>query len=294
MSRVLVVDDSAVARHTISKILADDDSIEIAIAVDGQEGLEKISSIEPDLVITDMVMPRLNGLELVEKLKDSHSSLPVILVTSTGNEEIATKALRLGAASYVPKHLLDEYLLETVQELLQITAKKRDDTRLLSHLTKREFSFELSNDRTLIAPLVAYLQESVERIVNADPADLMRVGVALDEALRNAIYHGNLEVSSDLRDEGDGTAFLRLAADRAEQMPYKNRQIKAEVKITNGEFRITIQDQGPGFDPASLPDPTDPQNLDKVCGRGVMLMRVFMDEVSYNDAGNQITLVKRW
>jgi CheY-like chemotaxis protein/anti-sigma regulatory factor (Ser/Thr protein kinase) len=294
MSRVLVVDDSAVARHTISKILANDNSIEIATAVDGQEGLEKISSIEPDLVITDMVMPRLNGLELVEKLKNSHSSLPVILVTSTGNEEIAAEALRLGAASYVPKHLLKQYLLETVQELLQITAKKRDDTRLLGHLTKGEFFFELSNDHTLVAPLVAYLQESIGQIVNCDPADLTRVGVALDEALRNALYHGNLEVSSDLRDEGDGSAFLRLAADRAEQMPYKNRQIKADVKITIGEFQITIQDQGPGFDPASLPDPTDPHNLDKVSGRGVMLMRVFMDEISYNDAGNQVTLVKRW
>ncbi len=54
-----------------------------------------------------------------------------------------------------------------------------------------------------------------------------------------------------------------------------------------------IRDQGRGFDPNSLPDPTDPANLEKAAGRGVLLMRSFMDEVSYNDRGNSVTLVKR-
>jgi anti-sigma regulatory factor (Ser/Thr protein kinase) len=58
-----------------------------------------------------------------------------------------------------------------------------------------------------------------------------------------------------------------------------------------GEF--VIRDEGPGFDPASLPDPTDPENIEKACGRGLLLMRTFMDKVDYNRTGNQVTLTKR-
>jgi len=54
-----------------------------------------------------------------------------------------------------------------------------------------------------------------------------------------------------------------------------------------------IADEGPGFDPKSLPDPRDSESLESVSGRGVMLMRLFMDEVTYNESGNSVTLVKR-
>ena len=56
---------------------------------------------------------------------------------------------------------------------------------------------------------------------------------------------------------------------------------------------FVIRDEGPGFDVSKLPDPTDPENLCKPCGRGTMLIRTFMDEVSDNPTGNQITLRKR-
>ena len=55
----------------------------------------------------------------------------------------------------------------------------------------------------------------------------------------------------------------------------------------------TIRDEGPGFDVNNLPDPTDPANLEKPSGRGMLLIRMFMDAVRYNDMGNEITLEKR-
>jgi len=56
---------------------------------------------------------------------------------------------------------------------------------------------------------------------------------------------------------------------------------------------ITIGDEGPGFDPSKLPDPTDPANLEMASGRGILLMRTFMTDVHYNNNGNVVTLVKR-
>ena len=56
---------------------------------------------------------------------------------------------------------------------------------------------------------------------------------------------------------------------------------------------FTIRDEGPGFNPSALPDPTDPVNVGKISGRGLLLMRTFMDAVNYNEAGNELTIRKR-
>jgi len=63
--------------------------------------------------------------------------------------------------------------------------------------------------------------------------------------------------------------------------------------VTPRQVCYTISDQGPGFDPSSLPDPLDPENLLRTHGRGLMLIRSFMDEVRHNDTGNEITMIKR-
>jgi anti-sigma regulatory factor (Ser/Thr protein kinase) len=59
------------------------------------------------------------------------------------------------------------------------------------------------------------------------------------------------------------------------------------------EAVFVVRDEGPGFDPTSLPDPTDPINLERVSGRGLLLIQTFMDHVEHNETGNQITMIKR-
>ncbi len=66
-----------------------------------------------------------------------------------------------------------------------------------------------------------------------------------------------------------------------------------EARITRGEAVFAIRDEGAGFDPGALPDPTDPANIETASGRGIFLMRAFMDDVLYNDVGNAVVLVKR-
>ena len=65
------------------------------------------------------------------------------------------------------------------------------------------------------------------------------------------------------------------------------------VDLTSGEARFVIKDDGQGFNPAELPDPTRPENIILPAGRGVFLMNTFMDHVEYNDVGNEVTLTKR-
>ena len=158
---------------------------------------------------------------------------------------------------------------------------------------RTELHFVLENDPSLAPPLIALLEEQAERLRIGDRHDLMRVGVALHEALLNAIHHGNLELSSELRQEGDEKDFRDLAALRRQQPPYRDRRVRVTAQLSRNEAVYVIEDAGPGFDASALPDPADPANVGRIGGRGLTLIRTFMDEVEHNDRGNRITMRKR-
>lgn len=292
MTKILVVDDLAADRQFVGKLLEKDEQFEIDFATDGAEALRRIEDSPPDLVVTDLIMPEVDGLRLVEQTRAKHPLVPVILITSKGNEEIASQALRRGAASYVPKRELPSDLLGTVHRVLSVSARQRDLTRLMGYLAKSDCEFVLENDSALFAPLVSYLQDALGHLGLCGDADRTRVGVALEEALCNALYHGNLEVGSELRDEHD-RAYHEMVQERMHQSPYCERRIRVRAELTPEKAVFVIRDEGHGFDPASLPDPTDPENLERASGRGILLMRTFMDGVEFNDVGNAVTLVKQ-
>lgn len=291
MPTVLVVDDSSVDRRLVGGLLKEDDSLTIEYAVDGAEALAMIERALPDLVLTDLMMPKIDGLTLVSNVRAKYPSVPTILMTSKGSEEVAVQALRHGAAGYVPKRRLSDDLLENVQTVLAISMRRRDHSRLLRCTEKIEHAVVLDNDRKMIDILVDYLQDGITQMDLCDATDRMRIGVALREALLNAMYHGNLEISSELREEGI-RAYHELAERRAEEPPYRDRRIFVDTRLARDGIVLIVRDEGKGFDPGALPDPTDPSNLDKLSGRGLVLMRAFMDNVIYNPTGNAVTLTK--
>jgi anti-sigma regulatory factor (Ser/Thr protein kinase) len=117
--------------------------------------------------------------------------------------------------------------------------------------------------------------------------------VALREALVNAIFHGNLEVSSALREVDGGKPYQDLCERRRAEAPYAERRVRLTAVQRRHEVRYHIVDEGPGFDPRALPDPTDVSQLERVSGRGLLLIRTFMDDVQHNGRGNEITMVKQ-
>jgi serine/threonine-protein kinase RsbW len=113
------------------------------------------------------------------------------------------------------------------------------------------------------------VQEVIEGMLRGRPTtdqEVFSVRLALEEALVNAIKHGN-------------------------QMD-RGKRVQVSYRLLPDRLEVHITDEGQGFDPNDVPDPTAVENLERPCGRGLMLMRHYMSEVQYNDRGNSVTMVK--
>ncbi len=292
MPRILIVDDDSVDREQVGRCLEPIENLELSEAADGEEALAALEVQELDLVLTDLRMPTLDGLELVRQAKERFPLVPVVLITSRGSELIAVEALAAGAASYVSKADLADHLPETVEQVLGGVAARRRRAAILGSLDSSTLQFHLASDPALISPLVAYLQEELERTGFSDRQGRAQIGTALSEAISNAIVHGNLEVSSDLRG-GGSEIFHQAIQERRRAEPWRSRKVFCSVEQTPDAVRYVVRDEGPGFDRSALPDPTKAENMLKACGRGLFLIYAFMDEVEHNESGNEIRLTKR-
>jgi CheY-like chemotaxis protein/anti-sigma regulatory factor (Ser/Thr protein kinase) len=289
---VLVVDDAPVDRLVTGAIIEQMPGWRALYAESGEEALAAMARERPRIVLTDLNMPKMDGLALVAAVHRLYPAVPVVLMTAYGNEEIALQALHEGAASYVPKKNLESDLVSTLEKVAAAAQEERRHQRLLERLARAELQFVFDNDRFLVAPFIAHLRSYLVRLGLCDETALTRVCIALEEALLNAIFHGNLELSSDLRQDGDDP-YYRLAEERCVSAPFRDRQVFCTARLSRTEVSVTIRDEGSGFDPSTLPDPTDPANLGRIGGRGLLLIRTFMDSVTHNQVGNEITLVKR-
>ena len=181
MTKLLVVEDSAVDRRLVGELLKRRVECMIEYAASGEEAMARMLKISPDLVLTDLTMPGMDGLQLVKSLRTHYPGVPVILMTAYGNEALAMTALEQGAASYVPKSHLPAKLADTVEEVLELARADRSHYRLIQCLTETRFVFTLENDAALIDPLVDLVQQMVTGIELVDFTGRLQIGVALKQ-----------------------------------------------------------------------------------------------------------------
>lgn len=292
MPIILLVDDSEVDRKLMEGLLSADFDWLISHASSGAEAIQTIKVASPDAVVTDLVMPEMDGMELVARIGEIFPELPVILVTGQDDSSLATKALRQGAASYVPKTQLTEKLLETVEQVLSVRDANHHDDRVVRITTNTRYRFTLENDPTLIAPLVDRVQQGMIGMQLCSPAQRMHMGIALEEAIINAMYHGNLQLPVNRMAEvrqhlHDGTPS-ELVEERRAQSPYNQRLVQVAVDLTRNRAQFVIADGGEGFDfHDHLPEASECLDSD---GRGLVLIRTFMDEVIFNESGNEMRM----
>jgi CheY-like chemotaxis protein len=115
--RILVVDDEQISREGVAEVLTDD-GYEVAVAADGHEAITLLSSFQPDLVLTDLQMPRLNGIGVLGHVKHVSPTTPVIIFTAHVLIDAQREAQRLGAQDFLNKPLDFDELLKRVAKAL--------------------------------------------------------------------------------------------------------------------------------------------------------------------------------
>jgi anti-sigma regulatory factor (Ser/Thr protein kinase) len=219
------------------------------------------------------------------------ASIPVIVVTDAVSENAAFRtcttreAISQGIEACLPRRNLATDLERTLRSVVQ-TSPADTSARGIQAIC-----YTIDNIPEVLPMIVSHIRTQLEACPFSDPMDSVRMTVALSEVLDNALYHGNLELSSDLR-QGDGRAWREESQRRLHQAPYCDRQIRIEFAIDNQSARFLVRDEGPGFNPHNLSDCTDEENLERCSGRGLLLIRMYMDEVRFNETGNEAILVK--
>ena len=295
MVTILIVDDSAVERRLAGGLLQGSPDFALLYAENGKDALACIAQTPPDIVVTDLVMPEMDGLELVRALRSSHPKIPVILMTAYGNEAVAADAMRQGAVSYVPKSRRADTLLQTVRQVLARAQAGHCQERLSKYLDRIESVYVLENDPLLIKPLLDMVENTLASVGLTDEIGRLRIGVAIEEALLNAIYHGNLSVgeASYAEAKQSGTSN-RLAEDRREEPPFCDRKITFKMSASKESAQFVIRDEGSGCPGILLQAASEPQDVfESGRHRGIVLMRHLMDDVRYNAAGNEVKLSVR-
>lgn len=124
---------------------------------------------------------------------------------------------------------------------------------------------QVTRDRASIARVESFLVEQAARH-GYEHASRFALRLAFEEAITNALRHGHRTLTPD-------------------------EPVDVTIEVTPERVRMVIEDRGPGFAPGCVPDPTLDENLDKPCGRGLMLIRAYMSSVSYNETGNRVEMI---
>ena len=291
MNTVLVVDDSVMDRRRAGALIERGDGWQVTYAEDGPQALARLATDNPAVVVTDLTMPGMTGLELVEAIHQTHPHLPVIIMTSMGSEDVAVEALKAGAASYVPKRRLAHDLLGTILSVSTAARGARPSLDIRDCLEELSICHVVPPNLGKLLAVAQTLQGHLSDAWALPMRELIQPGIALEEALSNAFYHGCLEAPSSLRDS-DFARYQALVAERQARAPYQDRTVRIEARITRQRATFVITDEGVGFETRLVPNPARPETLENAPGRGLVLIQTFMDSVAHNPAGNEITLVK--
>ncbi len=273
MKRILVVEDDRTTRHLLGQVLTGA-GYEVQLAEDGVAGIEALQAGTFDLLLLDVWMPRMNGLDVLAKMRAEHFGPPTVVMTSDDTPETVLSAVREQAHLYVSKPIGPQQLLDLVRDAL--AAKPAPPVEVIS---ARPDWVELlipcdMGAAERIQGFIARLDTDLPQSVRED------ISYVFTEMLRNAVEWGG---------RFDPDRKVRVAYLRARRM-----------------VLYRIHDPGPGFRPDDLPHAAVSYPVEEIAesarvrqekglrpgGFGILIARAMVDELLYNEAHNEVLFVK--
>lgn len=221
----------------------------------------------------------------------------LIEVRNSQGKMVGTKGLYEIVSRCAREHSLDRMASTILHEIERYCGRKEyeDDITLLCLEMRDSFCQSWPTMNINTEDVIEKLMNPLSSLNRIDEKDIKKVRIALHEALTNAIEHGNLDMPPFLRySDPLDMAYEKLKEIRQSNPKYRDKRVTTRYLIHDEGITYFIKDEGPGFDYKNIEDPTSPENIAKCYGRGIALIKMYMDEVSFNDKGNEITLTKRF
>jgi CheY-like chemotaxis protein len=290
--KILFVDDEENIRELFQEYFKTE--FDVTLADNGQTALDLANSEPFDLIISDISLPKLNGVQFIKKLRFEGNITPFIVITGDSDIQLAIDVFRLGA--------VDFFLKPFRMEALRIRIKKYENAELDTAALFRngEVSYQDSELNIEIHPKIKNINKYVALIIQhiqANPQikedDLLSIKVVLYELLSNAIEHGSADISYKQKQKilESNDDYFDVVDDLCKK---HDRMIKLYFKIDETGITLKITDQGNGFNLAEIPSPIDDPRGNLVNGRGIFLVRMNIDTITYNQLGNEVTVTKMW
>lgn len=292
-AKILVVDDEEMIRYSLQKKLS-----RLGYKVISMEKAEDVLYLlkngeKVDLIITDIKLRKMDGIELLRRIHGLDEPIPVLIITGHGNVEDAIRALRYGASDFIRKPFDINDVASSVRLILNRKLEKKLAEKFARYVVYERGCYTIPvDDDSVVNALSYHLTKDLVPAGLCNNTTAENISTALQEAISNALHHGSLEVPSSIRQEQGVKAYNDEIEKRKTEDPYRHRSVTLSYELNRDYVEYTIEDQGPGFNYDTLPDPRDPENFFKNSGRGLLIIRIHMDEVSWNEKGNSLRLRK--
>lgn len=291
---VLFIDDDQGMCETF-ELFFEDAGWQYTIASDGVTGLEYALSENFDLVITDLVIPGLGGLDLVKEVHKYKPQQAFVVVSGAGTIDSAISALREGAIDFVRKPINFENLRSVVYRITSGLREEDLDNKLHAFMKGYEARYELVSrdflNGTPALPIIGHLFAA--NLI--DNAEKLRLTLAYQEAVTNSVDHGNLELTSKLKDTFCSQGLDNYQFERRKRMEdpiMGQRKIYIASSFRDYKLTIEIRDNGKGFDPPTAKVNREDQAGTQCYGRGLTIIFGAMEQVEYRNHGREIVMTK--
>jgi DNA-binding response OmpR family regulator len=261
---VLVVDDDRDVLSTLAEMLSEL-RLNPITAADGCEALEHLKTRQIDLIITDLLMPNMDGFELIQKSRKLNINIPIAVISGHGEVGNVVNALSNGAYNFITKPFTMKEIENIVKRGLRLREFSLGTHRLLEGI-RNTTEMEIPSYPHLIPSATLYIVRECQWRGVEDETILSNISICVDELLNNALIHGN-----DL-DE--------------------TKKINVSLVFDNEKITVSVEDQGEGFDYASLLHEISEQAETLPTKRGIFIVNYLMDDISFNDKGNTVTMSK--
>jgi DNA-binding response OmpR family regulator len=291
--KILLAEDDDSLRNTFVRMLVALGH-EVEAFPNGAKICEALDrDVAADLVWTDLAMPEGDGLSVIRRARKRLPGVQILVVSGHADGEHVLQALRESADHFLAKPVEMADFYAVVRRVADLCAAHRNKVRAWQSFVRCDLELHVPADFGVAAAAASLFAKHCRGFL--DESGVRGLRTAVHEILLNSIEHGCLEITHTEKVEAlSENRYTELIAERRADPRLGARFVTARMTAdAERGVIISLADPGPGFDPATLPDPSDPDYGDLPSGRGMFMARLHVDELVYANGGRTAILRAR-